>query len=104
MSTTFVASFVHTALCHIRVTSFAVTPLVVFSLCVCKHTFVVMNPSTSVFCSALVNVWHIETRLIACKVEDFWHGYKLFCYAFYSHSVEHESEFCRSKLGAANLL
>ena len=34
-----------------------------------------------------------------CRVEDFWVGYKLFCYAFYSNSVQHEGEFQQSKLG-----
>lgn len=34
------------------------------------------------------------------SVEDYWQGYKLFCFAFYSHSVEHEIEFRHSKLGA----
>lgn len=34
-----------------------------------------------------------------CRVEDFWVGYKLFCYAYYSNSVQHEGEFQQSKLG-----
>ena len=33
-----------------------------------------------------------------CRVEDYWHGYKLFCYTFYSHSLPHEHEFQESKL------
>ena len=35
----------------------------------------------------------------ACRVEDYWLGYKLFCYAYYSHLIRHESEFRESKLG-----
>ena len=43
--------------------------------------------------------------LLGCRanvrsVEVYWEGYKLFCYAYYSHSFEHESEFQRSKLGS----
>ena len=36
----------------------------------------------------------------ACRVEDYWLGYKYFCYAYYSHSFEHESDFRQSKLGS----
>ena len=35
------------------------------------------------------------------RAEDYWRGYKLFCYAYYSHSVAHESEFRDSKLSAS---
>lgn len=34
-----------------------------------------------------------------CRVEDYWIGYKLFCFAYYSNSRQHESEFEQSKLG-----
>ena len=34
-----------------------------------------------------------------CRVEDYWLGYKMFCYAYYSHSFIHESMFRNSKLG-----
>lgn len=44
--------------------------------------------------------WFVDSRQCQCRVEDYWHGYKLFCYAFYSHSAAHESEFKDSKLGA----
>ena len=33
------------------------------------------------------------------RVEDYWRGYKLFCYAYYSNSAAHESEFRDCKLG-----
>ena len=46
-----------------------------------------------------VNNCHIEFRLCACRVKDYWQGYKLFCFAYYSHSKEHEAEFRHSKLG-----
>lgn len=49
-----------------------------------------------------INVCHIEFRLCACRVEDYWQGYKLFCFAYYSHSEEHEAEFRHSKLGSMN--
>lgn len=35
-----------------------------------------------------------------CRVADYWEGYKLFCYAYYEHYFEHESEFEQSKLGS----
>jgi hypothetical protein len=34
------------------------------------------------------------------RVGDYWEGYKLFCYSYYLHSVPHEEEFRRCKLGA----
>ena len=96
-------AFVVTGLCLSLVAGFAGTPWVLFSSCVCNQAFVVMYPCTSIFFSAILNVCHIQIQLFAGRVEDFWQGYKLFCYAFYSHSVEHESEFRHSKLGAENL-
>jgi hypothetical protein len=39
-------------------------------------------------------------RRLFFRVDDYWHGYKLFCYAYYSNSVAHEGNFRRSKLGA----
>ena len=41
----------------------------------------------------------IDCIVCVCRVEDYWVGYKLFCYAYYSHSVSHEFEFRLSKLG-----
>ena len=38
-----------------------------------------------------------------CRASDYWEGYKLFCFAYYSHSVEHETEFRHSKLGSCFL-
>ena len=35
-----------------------------------------------------------------CRAYDYWHGYKMFCYAYYSKSEPHEAEFRASKLGA----
>ena len=43
---------------------------------------------------------HIDSCMHDCRVDDYWEGYKLFCYAFYSHSLLHESEFWHCKLGA----
>ena len=39
-------------------------------------------------------------RSSGCRIEDYWEGYKLFCYAYYSHSMQHESEFRETKLGS----
>lgn len=44
--------------------------------------------------------WLVVFRPNVCSVQDYWEGYKLFCYAFYSHSVQHEYEFQQSKLGS----
>lgn len=45
-------------------------------------------------------VRHIVTRIYFCRVEDYWQGYKLFCYAYYARSIRHEAEFRESKLGS----
>ena len=42
----------------------------------------------------------VTFQLFVRRVADYWEGYKLFCYAFYSHSSRHESEFEQSKLGS----
>ena len=47
-------------------------------------------------CSAMstcVDFLFMNFRIYVCRVEDYWQGYKLFCYAYYSHSLQHESEF-----------
>ena len=41
----------------------------------------------------------IDCLVCVCRVEDYWLGYKLFCYAYYSHSVTHQNKFKVSKLG-----
>ena len=41
-----------------------------------------------------------DFRCSLCRVEDYWLGYKMFCYAYYSNSAAHESEFRHSKLGS----
>ena len=33
------------------------------------------------------------------QVEDYWQGYKLYCYAYYLYSSGHVSEFRATKLG-----
>ena len=35
-----------------------------------------------------------------CKAEDYWEGYKFFCYGYYSHSLQHEHKFRHCKLGS----
>ena len=42
----------------------------------------------------------IDLGVYVCRVDDYWEGYKLFCYAYYSHSCIHETEFRQSKLGS----
>lgn len=42
----------------------------------------------------------VTLQSFLCRVADYWEGYKLFCYAFFSHSSRHESEFQHSKLGS----
>ena len=39
-------------------------------------------------------------RAHVCSIQDYWEGYKLFCYAYYSHSMQHEYDFQQSKLGS----
>ena len=41
----------------------------------------------------------LDFLLCVCRVEDYWIGYKLFCFAYYSNSHQHEAEFEHSKLG-----
>jgi hypothetical protein len=50
-------------------------------------------------CLTCTCYWIVGFLAHACRVEDYWEGYKLFCYAYYSHSAQHESEFQQSKLG-----
>jgi hypothetical protein len=44
-------------------------------------------------------VLFVDLMLHSSRAEDFWVGYKLFCYVFYSNSSEHEADFRESKLG-----
>ena len=46
----------------------------------------------------------VAVRPLVCRPEDYWEGYKMFCYAYYSHSSVHESEFRNSKLGSLSSL
>ena len=39
-------------------------------------------------------------RAHVCSIQDYWEGYKLLCYAYYSHSMQHEYDFQQSKLGS----
>jgi hypothetical protein len=45
-------------------------------------------------------IWPILLWHLVCRVDDYWLGYKFFCYAYYSRSVQHEAEFRESILGA----
>ena len=44
-------------------------------------------------------IWFVDLKNFMCRLEDFWIGYKLFYYAYYSRSLQHEPEFQLSKLG-----
>ena len=44
-------------------------------------------------------LWIVAMRTLVCRAKDHWEGYKIFCYAYYSHSSVHESVFRNSKLG-----
>lgn len=44
-------------------------------------------------------VFAIELQTCVCRVDDYWLGYKLYCYAYYAHSFQHEAKFRQSKLG-----
>ena len=59
----------------------------------CTHSW--KSPGMCFLAFSFIDLWHCR-----CSAEDFWHGYKLFCYAFYSHSEPHEAEFRATKLGA----
>lgn len=66
---------------------------------VCVHH---LNCGYCVFSRFLAGCWRLRFpnfRERLHRVEDFWQGYKLFSYTYYSHSVRHESEFRDSKLG-----
>lgn len=70
-------------------------------VCVDTHSGTIVLPSNlhhfvNTRCNLLpILLWHL-----VCRVDDYWLGYKLFCYAYYSRSVQHEAEFRESKLGA----
>ena len=40
-----------------------------------------------------------QSLKFVCRPEDFWQGFKLFSYAYYSHTRAHESKFRATKLG-----
>lgn len=69
-------------------------------LCLCIHAVCVFRilRLCKLVLSCMLFIF-IHKRLYGCRVEDYWLGYKLFCYAFYSQSLEHEAEFRQSKMG-----
>lgn len=67
--------------------------------CVCKQKMFVWMLRGCFTMFTYTHDHHIDLRMYACRVEDYWEGYKLFCYAYYSHSLRH-SEFRQSKLGS----
>ena len=51
-------------------------------------------------CAVLGFASHIK-HIFVRRAQDYWVGYKLFCYSYYSHSPQHVVEFRESKLGAS---
>ena len=45
------------------------------------------------FVSHKLCVW-----IYLCRAEDYWVGYKFFCFDYYSHSLQHQHEFRECKL------
>jgi hypothetical protein len=65
------------------------------------HDLCCASPESSIlFLAKLLSRRVVTLAIFACRVRDYWEGYKLFCYAFYSHSSQHELEFEHSKLGS----
>lgn len=56
--------------------------------------------SNSIYNITSLCVVFVPSPTCVSRVEDYWEGYKLFCYAYYSHSLQHESAFKQSKLGS----
>ena len=69
------------------------------ALSVMAWSFVCMHRECRIVLASMT-WWYIEQWLFVRRVEDYWHGYKLFCYAYYSHSLAHETEFRETKLGS----
>ena len=65
-------------------------------ICCCQY----WGGALSCMLSAHMVFSFIVFRVCVCRARDYWQGYKLFCYAYYSHSALHESEFRQSKLGS----
>jgi hypothetical protein len=65
----------------------------IFPECILQYLFLL--ETQTVICFA-------DLHSIVCRPEDYWIGYKLFCYAFYSHSIPHVSEFRQTKLGSCH--
>ena len=80
-----------------------------FCLCppLCPQNFVCAPPLTCIHWHICVRGFNSSTASVMSagfyfsgSVEDYWEGYKAFCYAYYSHSVPHESAFRATKLGS----
>ena len=56
--------------------------------------------SNSIYNITSLCVVFVPSPTCVSRVEDYWEGYKLFCYAYYLHSLQHESAFKQSKLGS----
>jgi hypothetical protein len=65
-----------------------------FGYCACIAKTVAVYNLTS------LRVVFVPSPTCVSRVEDYWEGYKLFCYAYFSHSLQHESAFKQTKLGS----
>ena len=75
-------------------------PVIPFCVCRVVHgRYCVCIESNSVYNITSLRVLFVPSPTCDYRVEDYWEGYKLFCYAYYSHSLQHEYAFKQSKLG-----
>jgi hypothetical protein len=70
----------------------------------CMHSTLVCSVNSSMPRSTSdhspLHFLFVTVRIFDYRIADYWEGYKLFCYAFYSHSLQYEIEFEHSKLGS----
>ena len=77
---------------------FVRTNLIPTSLLLYRQIVLIWS-STTLTMSTIKIPLGIDCLPCVCRLQDYWLGYKLFAYAYYSHSATHESEFKVSKLG-----
>ena len=56
--------------------------------------------ASAVRCSVACLLMLVSCECMFVGWKNYWQGYKLFCYVYYSHSLQHESQFRHSKLGS----
>ena len=73
------------------------------AMCLCAKdsiTYLLWNFCRTLLFFSVSIVFYSCLHSFDCRVQDYWEGYKLFCYAYYSHSSQHEAEFRNCKLGS----